>query len=79
MRLWLLSLSFRLAVLRETQQVALHSELLDSLPQLHSNHEDKITMRLECKGSGGRPCQGPAHITVMVGFVLSQRYRLEFS
>ncbi|XP_023676497.2 ectopic P granules protein 5 homolog [Paramormyrops kingsleyae] len=55
----------KLAVLRETQQVALHSELLESLPQLHSNHEEKISMRLECKGSGGRPCQGPALITAM--------------
>ncbi|KAJ8405585.1 hypothetical protein AAFF_G00315650 [Aldrovandia affinis] len=54
----------KLAALRETQQVALDSELLEMLPQLYSNREEQLCMQLECRGSGGRPCQGPALITV---------------
>ncbi|KAG7481387.1 hypothetical protein MATL_G00066210 [Megalops atlanticus] len=54
----------KLAALRETQQVALDSELLEMLPQLYSNREEQLSMQLECRGSGGRPCQGPALITV---------------
>ncbi|XP_064152807.1 ectopic P granules protein 5 homolog [Anguilla rostrata] len=54
----------KLAALRETQQVALDSELLEMLPQLYCNREEQLSMQLECRGSGGRPCQGPALITV---------------
>ncbi|XP_062874034.1 ectopic P granules protein 5 homolog [Trichomycterus rosablanca] len=54
----------RLAALRETQQVALDSELLEILPQLYTNREEQLSMQLECKGKGGQPCQGAAHITV---------------
>ncbi|MBN3301121.1 EPG5 protein, partial [Amia calva] len=54
----------RLAALRETQQVALDSELLDTLPQLYINRQEQLAMQLECGGSGGRPCQGSALITV---------------
>nr|XP_015220090.1 PREDICTED: ectopic P granules protein 5 homolog [Lepisosteus oculatus] len=55
----------KLATLRELQQVALDNDLLDTLPQLYINREEQLSMQLECRGSGGRPCQGPAHITVM--------------
>lgn len=61
-----LSVFARLAALRETQQVALDSELLEMLPQLYINREEQLSMQLECRGSGGRPCQGPALITVTV-------------
>ncbi|KAK1176492.1 hypothetical protein AOXY_G1382 [Acipenser oxyrinchus oxyrinchus] len=54
----------KLAALRESQQVALDSELLDTLPQLYSNREEQLSMQLECRGSGGRPCQGSALINV---------------
>ncbi|KAI1900325.1 hypothetical protein AGOR_G00048810 [Albula goreensis] len=54
----------KLAAMRETQQVALDNELLEMLPQLYSNREEQLSMQLECRGSGGRPCQGPALITV---------------
>ncbi|XP_073696062.1 ectopic P granules protein 5 homolog [Garra rufa] len=54
----------KLATLRETQQVALDNELLEVLPQLYINREDQLSMQLECRGKGGQPCQGPAHITV---------------
>uniref|UniRef100_A0A8C9TGQ5 Ectopic P-granules autophagy protein 5 homolog (C. elegans) n=1 Tax=Scleropages formosus TaxID=113540 RepID=A0A8C9TGQ5_SCLFO len=54
----------KLAVLRETQQVALDSELLETLPQLYINREEQLSVQLECQGSGGQPCQGPAHVTV---------------
>ncbi|XP_030626189.1 ectopic P granules protein 5 homolog [Chanos chanos] len=54
----------KLAALRETQQVALDSELLETLPQLYCNREEQISMQLECRGKGGQPCQGPANITV---------------
>lgn len=56
----------RLAAVRETQQVALDNELLEILPQLYTNREEQLFMQLECSGKGGQPCQGPAHITVMV-------------
>ncbi|XP_051748623.1 ectopic P granules protein 5 homolog [Ctenopharyngodon idella] len=54
----------KLATVRETQQVALDNELLEVLPQLYINREDQLSMQLECRGKGGQPCQGPAHITV---------------
>ncbi|XP_036454096.1 ectopic P granules protein 5 homolog [Colossoma macropomum] len=54
----------KLAAVRETQQVALDNELLEVLPQLYANREEQLSMQLECKGKGGQPCQGPAHITV---------------
>ncbi|XP_063051175.1 ectopic P granules protein 5 homolog isoform X2 [Engraulis encrasicolus] len=53
----------RLAAMRETQQVALDSELLEVLPQLYCNRQEQITMTLECKGKGGQPCQGAAHLS----------------
>ncbi|KAG5280995.1 hypothetical protein AALO_G00066300 [Alosa alosa] len=52
----------RLAAMRETQQVALDSELLELLPQLYCNREEQLSMQLECKGKGGQACQGAAHI-----------------
>jgi hypothetical protein len=59
---------FRFAVSREAQQVALESELLESLPLLYRNRPEQVTMALECRGQrGGQPCQGAAHITVTVG------------
>uniref|UniRef100_A0A8C2D5Y0 Ectopic P-granules autophagy protein 5 homolog (C. elegans) n=1 Tax=Cyprinus carpio TaxID=7962 RepID=A0A8C2D5Y0_CYPCA len=54
----------KLATVRETQQVALDNELLEVLPQLYMNREDQLSMQLECRGKGGQPCQGPAHVTV---------------
>ncbi|XP_061116249.1 ectopic P granules protein 5 homolog isoform X2 [Conger conger] len=54
----------KLAALRETQQVALDSELLEALPQLYCNRPEQLSLDLECRGSGGRPCQGPALITI---------------
>ncbi|XP_076853684.1 ectopic P granules protein 5 homolog [Brachyhypopomus gauderio] len=54
----------KLAAMRETQQVVLDSELLELLPQLYTNRDEQLSMQLECRGRGGRPCQGPAHITV---------------
>ncbi|XP_050965658.1 ectopic P granules protein 5 homolog [Labeo rohita] len=54
----------KLATVRETQQVVLDNELLEVLPQLYINREDQLSMQLECRGKGGQPCQGPAHITV---------------
>uniref|UniRef100_A0A4W4HAL5 Ectopic P granules protein 5 homolog n=1 Tax=Electrophorus electricus TaxID=8005 RepID=A0A4W4HAL5_ELEEL len=54
----------KLAAVRETQQVALDNELLELLPQLYTNREEQLSMQLECRGKGGQPCQGPAHITV---------------
>uniref|UniRef100_A0A673KZ38 Ectopic P granules protein 5 homolog n=1 Tax=Sinocyclocheilus rhinocerous TaxID=307959 RepID=A0A673KZ38_9TELE len=54
----------KMATVRETQQVVLDNELLEVLPQLYINREDQLSMQLECRGKGGQPCQGPAHITV---------------
>ncbi|XP_059406308.1 ectopic P granules protein 5 homolog [Carassius carassius] len=63
----------KLATVRETQQVALDNELLDVLPQLYINREDQLSMKLECRGKGGQPCQGPAHVTVK----FSRLYKLD--
>ncbi|KAG1968633.1 ectopic P granules protein 5 homolog isoform X1 [Pimephales promelas] len=54
----------KLATVRETQQVALDNELLEVLPQLYINREEQLSVQLECRGKGGQPCQGPAHVTV---------------
>uniref|UniRef100_A0A673K9Q2 Ectopic P granules protein 5 homolog n=1 Tax=Sinocyclocheilus rhinocerous TaxID=307959 RepID=A0A673K9Q2_9TELE len=62
----------KLATVRETQQVALDSELLEVLPQLYINREDQLSMQLECRGKGGQPCQGPAHVTVKVNSLQNQ-------
>uniref|UniRef100_A0A4X2M4S9 Ectopic P-granules 5 autophagy tethering factor n=1 Tax=Vombatus ursinus TaxID=29139 RepID=A0A4X2M4S9_VOMUR len=52
------------AALRESQQVALDSELLDAIPKQYVNREEQITLHLECRGSSGRKCQGAAVVTV---------------
>uniref|UniRef100_A0A8C7SAW8 Ectopic P-granules autophagy protein 5 homolog (C. elegans) n=1 Tax=Oncorhynchus mykiss TaxID=8022 RepID=A0A8C7SAW8_ONCMY len=63
----------RFAVSREAQQVALESELLESLPLLYRNRPEQVTMALECRGQrGGQPCQGAAHITVTCECVQKQ-------
>ncbi|XP_013012624.1 ectopic P granules protein 5 homolog isoform X2 [Cavia porcellus] len=54
----------RTAALRECQQVALDSELLDTMPKKYVNREEQITLHLECRGSGGKKCQGAAVVTV---------------
>lgn len=62
----------RMAVSREAQHVALESELLESLPLLYKNRPEQVTMSLECRGKGGQPCQGPAHISVTCECVQKQ-------
>ena len=62
----ILGLGVRTAVASEAQQVAMEQELLESLPLLYKNRSEQVTMALECKGTGGMPCQGPANITVTV-------------
>ncbi|XP_056680358.1 ectopic P granules protein 5 homolog isoform X3 [Monodelphis domestica] len=52
------------ATLRESQQVALDSELLDAIPKQYVNREEQITLHLECRGSSSRKCQGAAVVTV---------------
>ncbi|XP_061469566.1 ectopic P granules protein 5 homolog isoform X3 [Rhineura floridana] len=52
------------AALRESQQVAFNSEVLDTLPKLYTNREDQVTLHLECRGSSGKSCQGAALVTV---------------
>ncbi|XP_064433728.1 ectopic P granules protein 5 homolog isoform X4 [Mirounga angustirostris] len=54
----------RTAALRESQQVALESELLDTMPKQYVNREEQATLHLECRGSSGKKCQGPAVVTV---------------
>ncbi|KAM5222084.1 ectopic P granules protein 5 homolog isoform 2-T2 [Ctenodactylus gundi] len=60
----LLQQQARTAALRESQQVALDGELLDMTPKQFVNREEQITLRLECRGSGGKKCQGAAVVTV---------------
>ncbi|XP_026547081.1 ectopic P granules protein 5 homolog, partial [Notechis scutatus] len=60
---WLL-LNFRLAALRESQQVAFSSEILDTLPKLYTNREEQVTLHLECRGGSGKSCHGAAHVTI---------------
>lgn len=57
---------FRTAALRESQQVALDSELLDTMPKQYVNREEQATLHLECRGSSGKKCQGAAVVTVQV-------------
>uniref|UniRef100_A0A8C6QJX0 Ectopic P-granules 5 autophagy tethering factor n=1 Tax=Nannospalax galili TaxID=1026970 RepID=A0A8C6QJX0_NANGA len=60
----LLQQQARTAALRESQQVALDGELLETMPKQYVNREEQITMHLECKGSGGKKCEGAAVVTV---------------
>ncbi|XP_008063178.1 ectopic P granules protein 5 homolog [Carlito syrichta] len=62
----LLQQQARTAALRESQQVALDGELLDTIPKQYVNREEQTTLHLECRGSGGKKCQGAA--VVMVQF-----------
>ncbi|XP_051865986.1 ectopic P granules protein 5 homolog isoform X2 [Pristis pectinata] len=49
----------------ESQQIALNSEVLETLPKLYSNREEQVTMKLECRGSSSnRACQGATNISV---------------
>nr|XP_056705058.1 ectopic P granules protein 5 homolog [Euleptes europaea] len=52
------------AVIRESQQVAFNSEILDTLPKLYTNREEQVVLHLECRGSSGKPCQGAALVTI---------------
>ncbi|KAL8204232.1 UNVERIFIED_CONTAM: Ectopic P granules protein 5, partial [Gekko kuhli] len=52
------------AAIRESQQVAFNSEILDTLPKLYTNREEQVVLRLECRGSSGKPCQGAALVTI---------------
>ncbi|CAO2594519.1 Ectopic P granules protein 5 homolog [Lemmus lemmus] len=54
----------RTAALRESQQVALDGELLETMPKQYVNREEQTTLHLECRGSGGKKCQGAAVVTV---------------
>ncbi|XP_028915803.1 ectopic P granules protein 5 homolog isoform X2 [Ornithorhynchus anatinus] len=54
----------RMAALRESQQVALDGELLDTIPKQYVNREEQITLHLECRGSANKHCQGAAVVTV---------------
>ncbi|XP_006835165.1 PREDICTED: ectopic P granules protein 5 homolog [Chrysochloris asiatica] len=60
----LLQQQARTAALRESQQVALDSELLDTIPKQYVNRQEQITLQLECRGSSGKKCQGAAVVTV---------------
>ncbi|XP_063151942.1 ectopic P granules protein 5 homolog [Candoia aspera] len=54
----------KLAALRESQQVAFSSEILDTLPKLYINREEQVTLHLECRGGSGKSCHGAAHVTI---------------
>ncbi|KAM4808384.1 ectopic P granules protein 5 homolog [Rhinophrynus dorsalis] len=54
------------ASMRESQQVALDSEMLDTIPKLYVNREEQIEMKIECRGNLNKSCSGPA--VVMVKF-----------
>ncbi|XP_051019663.1 ectopic P granules protein 5 homolog [Acomys russatus] len=60
----LLQQQARAAALRELQQVALDGELLETMPKQYINREEQATLHLECRGSGGKKCQGAAVVTV---------------
>lgn len=63
---YLLMMFFRTAALRESQQVALDGELLDTMPKQYVNREEQTTLHLECRGCSGKKCQGAAVVTVQV-------------
>uniref|UniRef100_A0AAY4BDZ3 Ectopic P-granules autophagy protein 5 homolog n=1 Tax=Denticeps clupeoides TaxID=299321 RepID=A0AAY4BDZ3_9TELE len=68
----------KLAALRETQQVALDSELLEVLPQLYCNREEQLSMQLECKGKGGKKwCAQGLLWCVLVGLQYQGMHKLE--
>uniref|UniRef100_A0A8C3XNI7 Ectopic P-granules autophagy protein 5 homolog n=1 Tax=Chelydra serpentina TaxID=8475 RepID=A0A8C3XNI7_CHESE len=52
------------AARRETQQVALDSEILETMPKLYINREEQITFELKCPGTSNKSCQGAALVTV---------------
>uniref|UniRef100_A0A8C5LRQ0 Ectopic P-granules 5 autophagy tethering factor n=1 Tax=Leptobrachium leishanense TaxID=445787 RepID=A0A8C5LRQ0_9ANUR len=52
------------ASIREAQQVALDSEMLDTIPKLYVNREEQIEMKIECRGNLNKSCSGPAVVTV---------------
>uniref|UniRef100_A0A8C0IPS9 Ectopic P-granules 5 autophagy tethering factor n=1 Tax=Chelonoidis abingdonii TaxID=106734 RepID=A0A8C0IPS9_CHEAB len=54
----------KIAACRETQQVALDSEILDTMPKLYINREEQITLELKCPGTSNKSCQGAALVTV---------------
>nr|XP_033791091.1 ectopic P granules protein 5 homolog isoform X2 [Geotrypetes seraphini] len=54
----------KMAALRESQQVALDGEILDSLSKLYMNREEQICMELSCRGSSNKNCTGAANVTV---------------
>ncbi|XP_063814425.1 ectopic P granules protein 5 homolog [Pseudophryne corroboree] len=54
------------ASMRESQQVALDSEMLDTIPKLYINREEQIEMKMECRSNLNKSCSGPA--VVMVKF-----------
>ncbi|XP_029142175.1 ectopic P granules protein 5 homolog, partial [Protobothrops mucrosquamatus] len=54
----------RRAALRESQQVAFSSEMLDTLPKLYINREEQVTLHLECRAGSGKSCHGAAHVTI---------------
>ncbi|XP_021070001.1 ectopic P granules protein 5 homolog [Mus pahari] len=60
----LLQQQARSATLRESQQVALDGELLETMPKQYINREEQATLHLECRGSSGKKCQGAAVVTV---------------
>nr|XP_019595254.1 PREDICTED: ectopic P granules protein 5 homolog isoform X2 [Rhinolophus sinicus] len=62
--LHLLQQQARTAALRESQQVALDGELLDTMPKQYVNREEQTTLHLECRGCSGKKCQGAAVVTV---------------
>ncbi|XP_053304240.1 ectopic P granules protein 5 homolog [Spea bombifrons] len=52
------------ASMRESQQVALDSEMLDTITKLYINREEQIEMKIECRGNLNKSCSGPAIVTV---------------
>ncbi|XP_069780347.1 ectopic P granules protein 5 homolog isoform X2 [Narcine bancroftii] len=55
----------KMAAQWESQQIALNSEVLETLPKLYSNREEQITMKLKCRGnSANRACLGATNVSV---------------
>ncbi|KAM4707195.1 ectopic P granules protein 5 homolog [Discoglossus pictus] len=52
------------ASMRESQQVAVDNEMLDTILKLHINREEQIEMKMECRGNLNKSCSGPAVVTV---------------